>query len=273
MRPQPATNDIRLPVPPQGLGTLMSCLVDDDIGVDELVPVLERFPGIVAKLLTVANSAWSSPSRPIESLDAACVRLGFSLVRSISLATAVSSPFDLHRCPNFDSERFWSSAVLAADGAGWLAASVPSVDVPTARTAGLLHNLGLLWLAEYMPAETNAALDASIGGENEATNERLRHACGMGYDGAGALLAQSWGLPDSLVSVLEMHRLEDTPCSPSELVMTVACASRITSQLLQEQPVDDVVPEGLDIDDVKLADVCDRLVKTVEPVKALSAEL
>ncbi len=101
---------LKLPTLPAGTPFLMKSLTDENIDFVELAAVLEKFPSIAGKLISLVNSVWSAPASEISSLEAACSRLGFGVVRSTSIALAIASPFDATRCRWFDAERFWCSA-------------------------------------------------------------------------------------------------------------------------------------------------------------------
>ncbi len=105
----------QLPVLPSGVPYLLQTLMDENIDNNKLKAVIGRFPSIAARLLCLANSAWAAPPVPVTSLDMACARLGLNIVRSVSIALAISSPFNPARCPAFDAERYWCTALLVAD--------------------------------------------------------------------------------------------------------------------------------------------------------------
>jgi HD-like signal output (HDOD) protein len=89
----------------------------------------------------------------VTSLEATCSRLGLGVVRSTSIALAISAPFNPAKCPSFDLEYYWCSVLLTAEAASRLAAESSSkheFEPATARAAGLLHNLGLLWLVDRL---------------------------------------------------------------------------------------------------------------------------
>ncbi|HIE55884.1 MAG TPA: HDOD domain-containing protein, partial [Chromatiaceae bacterium] len=69
--------------------------------------------------------------------------------------------------------------------------------------AGLLHNLGLLWLATWMPAETHRALTGIDSDPDFPIRDALNQYCGLDYCEAGALLASAWQFPDTLIQALE----------------------------------------------------------------------
>lgn len=180
---------------PRGVPFLIQAMNDDSLSFTDIARAIEHVPSVGGRLLALANSAWSAPLQPVTSLEAACGRLGMRVVRTTSLALAISQPFNPARCPAFDSTLFWSSALLNAEAAGWVEQQAWRKDAGTARTAGLLSNLGLVWLAESLPVQTAAALRPAGTTQDGNLNERLRAGCGLGYDEAGALLAEAWQLP------------------------------------------------------------------------------
>jgi HD-like signal output (HDOD) protein len=96
----------RVPVLPPGATYLMQALNDDNLGFREIAAAVEKMPSIAARILALANSAWSAPARPILALDEACGRLGIKVVQrspyhshSIQLAAQPSmhGPFGRRR--------------------------------------------------------------------------------------------------------------------------------------------------------------------------------
>ncbi|MCB1801726.1 MAG: HDOD domain-containing protein [Gammaproteobacteria bacterium] len=224
----------RVPVLPPGVPFLIQVLQDDDLDFREVARAIEHVPSIAARLLALANSAWSSPISPVMSLDAACSRLGLRVVRTASIALAVSQPFNPARCPPFDGSTFWTSALLNAEAASALSEAVVRDQLSVARTAGLLSNLGLVWLAESLPAQTGEALRLAAGTAFGGLNDVLADQCGIGYDEAGALLAEAWNLPPVLRDAIahQFHPRDDA----SPLCRVVSAAARMAGTLRHDQP-------------------------------------
>lgn len=202
--------DTQLSMPPEALPKLMEALGDSEIGPRELANIIEQFPSIGARLVSLVNSAWSAPVEPILSIERACAHLGLRLVHSVSISLAVMAPFDPGRCRSFESEIYWCNTFLVADSAAQLAvcANTDNMLLPeTARTAGLFHNLGLLWLADNFPEETERALLAARD-DGIDLNESLRVFCRADACQIGGRLGRAWGLPQGLIAAIE-HR-----CNP-----------------------------------------------------------
>lgn len=230
---------LQLPTMPAGTLFLFESLADETIEFTELAELLEKFPSIAGRLISLANSVWSAPTDEVSSLENACARLGFGVVRSTSIALAIAAPFDAARCPAFDPARFWCSALLTADAASRLsiAARVDAGPQPsTARAAGLLHDLGLLWLVDKLPDEVDQAL--VMVEQQRATNlqQALAHVLGFDQAKATARLADAWGLPESLAAAMT-HYLETDYRGPQQaIVATVGLAAMLVSAILAERP-------------------------------------
>lgn len=226
-----------LPVLSPGLPYLLSALGDDEIGLDALVDAVRCFPSITGRLVALANSAWVAPKRAIVSLPDACSMLGLRMVRCVSFALAVSRPFDASRCPGFDLERYWGSALLTAEAAALLAHRLNdhSLPVDTAHTAGLLHNLGLMWLADSWPAPTATALHVAASGEGFDLAQALYAATGNDYCAAGGKLSEAWHLPEPLTIAIRYHRTPEYRSAHWQFAAICGIAAGMASQLWRGQ--------------------------------------
>ncbi|MES2562688.1 MAG: HDOD domain-containing protein [Pseudomonadota bacterium] len=196
-----------LPVLPPGLPFLLTALGDEDTGSQDWAAALLRFPPIAGRVIALANCAWASPRRPITGLPEACALLGLRVVRSVSIALAVAKIFNASRCPGFDARRFWCTALLTAEGAAVLAQALRGdLDPGTMSAAGLLHNLGLLWMADESPEETSAAFRVREGKDSPDLVQALRKTTGTDYCEKGGLLGEAWGLPEALIVAMRHHR-------------------------------------------------------------------
>jgi len=220
-----------IPVLPPGAPHLLKSLTDDSISFIDLAGIIERYPTIAARLISLANSAWSSPVSEITTLENACSRLGFDVVRSASIALAVSAPFNTSRCPEFKARFFWCSGLLAADGAAWLTQYSKSIHIEpaTARAAGLIHNLGLLLLADQLPTEVDQAIKLVQKEEAMQLGQALLYIMGFDHCDAGRQLGLAWELPESLVNAMD-YCIDK---GAQEQVNEVSCLIDITVSMLR----------------------------------------
>ncbi len=227
-----------LPVLPANTTRLLKNLADDDIDIAGLTQTIELFPSISGRLVALANSAWSAPIEEITSLDRAIARLGLAVVKSTSLAMAIASPFDKNKCPEFDTAYFWYRSFLTAEIATHIHGLMSDMlrhDVATLRTAGLIHNLGLLLLADKHPAVVTTAIKQKQDGEYPSLKDALIAELGFDYTHAGHYLAISWSLPPVLTKVLASYPDPDFNGLYWEEVNAVGLANSIAFDVQNEQ--------------------------------------
>ena len=202
-----------LPPLPAVAGEILEQFGDEFIEVEDVVRVVERDPGICAKLLGLANSAYFNLPSPVTDLGEAISRvLGLDTVRSIVFAMALKQTFDPSRCPAFVAQRFWLDALcarlrVAKSSRGRrlrIAADVMNLAYP----AGLCHNLGLLAFVHLRPDELNLLLksqarDPVAGGLSEKLREQLE----VDHRIVTADLAAAWSMPELIVDAYR-HRAD-----------------------------------------------------------------
>lgn len=271
------SDETQLPTQPSALPFLVQALADTEIDVRDVAESIERFPNIAARLVSLANSAWSAPVEPITSIERTCAHLGLRLVKTVSMSLAVTAPFDTVRCPEFDSEMYWCNTFLVADSAAHLtvhADAGQTVLPEVVRTAGLFHNLGLLWLADKMPQPTAEAL-AVVKDEGIELNTALRDYCNTDAGVIGGLLGRAWGLPDDFVAAMEHcgnTEYEGTGWQIAALVGVatgiVSAATRGEQVLANDSNLDRLDIEPGDCDEI-LGRVLSKLSETLELTRTL----
>lgn len=236
-------NSTQIPVLSPGTPDLLNSLSDDAINFYDMAKIIEQFPGIAARLIAIANSAWSSPVSEITSLEMACNRLGLNVVRNLSIALSVASPFDATRCAEFDTEYYWSNAMLVAEVASMLE---PVIDVnqeletSTARTAGLLHNLGLLLLVDQFPTEMNEAFKQVKQEKADDLHQALFQVIGCDDGEVGRVLGENWYLPQSIVCAMSFYNDLEYEGEYKQLVIIVGLAAYLVSSFNHGYPLDSI---------------------------------
>ena len=275
-----------VPVLPRGTTELFVALGDPALSFDVLTERLAVFPSIVARLLALANSPWSSPVAPVATLDDAVSRLGLDIVRSVSLALLVSNTFDANRCRRFEPRLYWCSALLSAECASLLAASArPAAPLPTplptplppatARTAGLINNLGLLWLADALPAETDDAFEAVAADPALSVSAALISVCGVSDGDAGEALGKAWNLPAALTAAMSGRAAPGACPEVLYCVRLIRCVHAIVASTLDDSAmaVDDILLKQLGLNVTGTETIRAELVAMLPELNQLAAEL
>jgi len=140
---------VELPSVPDIVIRLQKTLSDENVTNEIVVRVIGSEPMLAGKLLTMANSAaLNTAGRKIADLPTAVARVGFNIVRSAALSFAMeqlrkSSEFR-HLEPQLDA--LWKSSVQIAAMCHVIARRFSSLNGDTALLAGLMHNVGRIYI-------------------------------------------------------------------------------------------------------------------------------
>lgn len=234
---QEIEQDSNLPVIPPNISQLLKVLTNNEIRYSQLSSELEKFPSIAIKIVATANSAWASPTTPITTLRDSCSRIGVPLVRSIAIALSVSQIFNPTRCSSFDPKVFWVSALLTAESAYLCAKTTPDICPDTARLAGLIHNMGLLWLADKKPIETSSAI-STCQSEHTSLTQTLSEKYELDIYTVGGYLSTAMELPEIITSTIASRSIKNISASDEPLINNHQYACKMASSVLFHADLD-----------------------------------
>jgi len=268
----------RLPVLSSNVSSLLVSLTDDDIEFNKLAKILENYPSIAMRLIALSNSAWSQSATEINTLEAACTRLGLGVIRSISIALSVASPFNTNRCPAFDSKYYWATSLLAAEAASWLSPYCNNADITpaSARAAGLMHNLGLLLLADKLPTAVNDAILLVNNDEQTDISEALQQTLGFNYGDAGRVLGENWKLPAIFLDALSCNAsIPQTHPTESKTAELIQLTTSMVSSLQRNRPwsLPSKQQKSLGITSADATKIYERLSKQLTKIQEMAETL
>ena len=207
--PHTRVQDILLLPPLPAIACKLLGLVGrEDCDIAALASLIEQDPGLAARIIGIANSAYFARRTPICSVAEAIVRvLGLNLVRGIAIGIALSKPFDASACPAFQLDRYWYRAIQTANLASYLAplARLGDTERDCLFICGLLHNLGQIVLVHAFPDRMNRVFQ--LWAEQPALglrNLQTQHVA-MTEIEAGTIIAHRWQLPANVADVIEFR--------------------------------------------------------------------
>lgn len=194
--------------PPAVYQRLVEVLEDPRAGSHEVAAVIGQDTSLTARLLRLANSAYFSFGRPVDSVHQAVSLIGATHVRDIALATSVTSVFRAVPAELISIDEFWRHSVAVGIGARMLAEMRRESNLERYFVAGMLHDVGRLVFYIQAPDDARIIL------RHAKNHECLLHDAEMelvGFDhgAVGGALMERWNLSPSLVhSVTYHHRPE-----------------------------------------------------------------
>ncbi|PPD35689.1 MAG: hypothetical protein CTY19_01170 [Methylomonas sp.] len=225
-----------LPALPEASVKILEAINDPDIEIRKLVNVISLSPGLVARLLGLANSAFFGQIRQIDDLETAVVRvLGLQLVRSLTLGVLLNVQLDPKQCKGFDSLSFWTYSLMTAVAAQKLAdrGNWQGLSAANAYTNGLLLNIGLLVMAYIFPNELDDIL------LNESKNflqieTEILEGIGLTHYQMGYMLLKKWQVPEMYQTALQDFESDDVAVIKSDLYRCMHASQQICNLILYE---------------------------------------
>lgn len=216
-----------LPSIPQVVQELIANFSSQSANAESISKRIQTDPVIAAKVLRLANSVRYGAGRKVASLDSAVVMLGIDALKTLVIASGVTST--VKNIPGMDMRSFWRDSFMVANLSKLVARHASDCDPEVAFTCGMLHSIGLplMYLVKTDIMKEVEAMVASGSHQTAAEMDKL----GYDHNEVGARLAQSWKFPETIVTALRNQEapLETTPFSPYAAI--VALASNMAQQL------------------------------------------
>lgn len=214
---------IEIPSFPDVAVRIRKVLADENCDTGQLARVVSAEPAMAGRLLQVANSAALNPNGArITELKTAIARIGFSNVRSVSLAYAMDQ---IKNAPSLLPIRkplneLWERSVKVAAMAHVVARRWTKVNADQAMLAGLMHGMGRVYIL------TRAVKHPSLFSDVESYQQIVRD---WNTSIAKAVL-ESWEIaPDIIEAVADYENLDRAGSGAPDLTDVLAIANLLVS--------------------------------------------
>ncbi len=206
----------------------------EESDIKELASIIEKDPALTFKILGMACSRRSFPSRGVPNLEQALVHLGRDTVVNIALCTSTRGVFSpLHGEPQFYLKHLWKHSLLCALLTREIARRIQYPNKEEAYLTGLLHDIGKLVLWASMPKEYGAVLSRVLDSRSRlpAADRLLEAEAELGFlhSKVGAWLIRKWNLNSLLGDAVLYHHepveriIDSFPLVKMVYVVNVLC--------------------------------------------------
>lgn len=224
LTPEQISKDIRkqnrgLSISP-AISKIIEVINDENSSVADLANSIQGDPGLAATVLRVANSAYYQRRNEARSINDAIMTLGELNVRVIALTASILQPRDLEETSGFNSVEFVANSVTVGSIARILATKISGVKPEEALMAGLLHDIGQLFLVVTYPRQYADVIRLCDDGVDilEAENKVF----GVDHQQVGASLSENWRLPTVYSACIRTHH--SSSATDERLVLTLRLA-------------------------------------------------
>jgi putative nucleotidyltransferase with HDIG domain len=253
-----------VPTLPATVLRVMQMVEDPLCSAAELSQVIQADPAMAIKVLKLANSAFYGFRQKIATVPQAVTLLGFATLKNALLSAAV---FDLFRLgvTGFDLPALWKHSVATATASRLLAKRVRFPNSEKAYTAGLLHDIGKVMIARYLPMSLLTILKA-VQDDGLSMASAEQRVIGIAHPAFGGWVMARWGLPSALVEAVEYHHTPTKAQHAFDLAALVSIADALTHASgignggdAQPRTVDPVLMEHFGLSTEALTDLHETL--------------
>jgi len=196
----------------------------------DLLQVVGQDPALSVRILRTVNSSFFGIPNEVGDLKTAISMLGFVEVRNLALTIYVARLCeDSSKYRSFSREGLWQHMVAVGTIARTIANIYRRVEPEEAYMAGLLHDVGMLLIDQYMHKPFCQAID--LVSEGIETTEAERRILTFDHTDLGAYVARKSNFPERMaVAIQYHHRPSDYRGRERELLDIVAMANYLASR-------------------------------------------
>ncbi len=219
-----------LPSVPIIMMEVSKMLDNPSTNASELGKVISTDQGMVAKILTVANSPLYGLPRRVSTIDFAIVVLGFDHIKNIVIALSMMEAFKESFDSTWNKKSYWVHSLTTASAAKRIADELGYRKTGEVFTAALLHDLGISVIQRYLNKDYKSICEyvkqtdaAYLDAENEVM--------GITHQEIGEFLADRWNLPSNLSDAIAHHHQPSLSKENKTLTSIIHLADYMTQSL------------------------------------------
>lgn len=189
---------------PSIINEIMDVISRKNSSASDLTNIIESDPALTTRILTVANSAYYGFVKKISTISHAVVVLGFKEIQNIALGMSVLQMFN--RKGSEFSEQLWRHSFSVGVGTRMIAQYLNLKIDGKYFVGGLLHDVGKIFISQYMTDTFSKLLDAIEEDDNNYSYHAVeKRIFGITHAEVGQILLNSWMFPPDVVNTVAHH--------------------------------------------------------------------
>ncbi len=244
-----------LPTLPHVANEVMNLIDRQYVSAARLAKVITQDQGMVAKILSLANSPVYGLARKVSTIEMAIVVLGFDAIKELVISLSILNSTYTRNDKYFNSAAFGKHALLSGLIAKMLASDFGYRVSGEAFIAGLLHDVGISTMQKYLNTEFKLISELRFY-KKLKQHEAENIVIGKTHSEIGSHLAEKWNFPNHLVdSIHNHHTPQNARVSPllTSIIHVADYVANLVGEpflLIEEsESIDDSVVEVLKLPD------------------------
>jgi len=239
------SNSQNLPSIPEVVRDLLKSFNDDRANIGAIAKKIALDQSLSGKVLRLANSARYGLSRKIASIDDAIMILGFATLRTLVVASGLTSAFKPPA--TLDMKLFWRRCLATASYSAWLAKKGGHRE-DVGFSGGLMLHVGVILLHMEEPEKSQSIDKATELGGSRSEIERA--VFGFTHIDVSSELAVRWNFPDEIIGGMQDYADPSTTASFAPYGAIYRIADFVADALIRDLETD-VLKEGFPYDLVR----------------------
>ncbi len=193
-----------LPVLPDILIKLQNLLKDPDVGVVDVVRLLELEPTLAGNILQISNSAYYKTGyEKITTLLMAVNKLGLDSITQIVFSLEITKLFS--KADSVDMTQFWKHSLAVANLTQMMAVYTNLMNhLGNSYLSGLMHDVGITVFSYLIPDEYTNFLK-TVDGNQDPLEKQEQNRFGIDHQELGALFIEKWWKLDPVIVGAVQH--------------------------------------------------------------------
>jgi putative nucleotidyltransferase with HDIG domain len=228
---------------PTVYSSLVDVLADPKSTTEDVSNIITCDQASTAKVLKVVNSSIYGFSGQIDTVSRAIFILGFNEIYNLILASCIMDFFTKkEEVLDFRPVDFWGHSIAVGIASRLIGQKQGLPNQENFFVSGVLHDIGKLVFFEFSEDQFAEALALS-----KKTKQSLQVAekavFGLDHSETGALLAEKWRFPSSIVQAIRHHQTGIVPGKNDSLTAAVHLGNILCRALELGYPGDDFIPQ------------------------------
>ncbi len=193
-----------LPTLPMIANKVNALLCNPRSSASDLQEVIEKDQSITAKVLRLVNSAHYSLPKRVTNIAQAIALLGYKNISYIVMTLSVFDTLKAVKKGSFDRRKFWLHSIATALMSVRISEKCMYTATDDIFTAGLLHDLGKVFMDGYLHAEFETIVSRADD-RNIPFIEAERSLYDVDHTKIGEWIARMWKLPLHVIAAVKHH--------------------------------------------------------------------
>jgi putative nucleotidyltransferase with HDIG domain len=227
---------------PTVYSSLMDVLADPSATTQEVSNLIACDQASTSKVLKIVNSPLYGFPGQIDTISRAVVVLGFNEIYNLILSSYIMDFFaGKESVLKFQPVDFWRHSIAVGIATKHLGRAGGRTNQENFFIAGILHDIGKLVFFQFAEEQFSEALDLSER-EGLPLQEAEGRVFGMDHPQAGALIAENWNMPGTIIQAIRYHEQGVAPGGCDFLLAAVHVGNIVARALELGYAGDDFIP-------------------------------